>query len=241
MQVMSRIPGASTLAVSLLSMVAIIGCSRGGPAPIAPAGMVPTDIATIMRWRQALVPTQSRRYNIRPWQFRNERGSAAGRATVIMLPPDSLRFDYRGPFRRSGSAALAGDSALWVEPGDELGDLVGVAPLFWASLGVPPSPPAGTAVIAVQRANLRAWQYGQDGDTITILIRDSPDTRIFGEIRRAGRTVTLAEAMLDPETRFVRRATIEYPQDVSRFEFEVQSVDEGVTVDRAIFVSRERL
>lgn len=200
---------------------------------------MPTDMATITRWQRPFLPTESRRYDIRPWQFRNERGSAAGRATVVILPPDSLHFDYRGPFRRSGSAALVGDSALWVEPEDELGALVGVAPLFWASLGIPPAPSAGTDVVAVQRANLRAWQYVQDGDTITVIVRESPRASILGEIRREGRTVTLSEATLDPETGFVQHATIEYPQDVARFEFEVQSVEEGVGVDRTIFVRSE--
>jgi hypothetical protein len=228
------------LAAGLLSAATVSGCGGAGPAPIAPVGMIPTDRATIANWRRPYVPAQARRYNIRPWQFRNERGSAAGRATVVILPPDSLRFDYRGPFRQTGKAALVGDSALWVEPEDELGNLVGVAPLFWASLGVPPAPPEGATILAVQRPALRAWQYAHQGDTITFVIHEHPVLRILGEVRRDGRTVTRAEATLDSLTRYVRQATIEYPLDVSRFAFDVESVEEGVEVDRARFLSREQ-
>ena len=104
-------------------------CSPG-PGTIAPEGMAPMDAAVVAEWTDRYAPAGGRSYRIRPWRYRNEQGAAAGRAVVQVAPPDSLRFDYQGPFRKSGMAAVVGDSALWVVPEDDFRGLVTLAPLF---------------------------------------------------------------------------------------------------------------
>ena len=60
---------------------------------------------------------------------------------VRIAPPDTLRFDYRGPFGRSGAAVIVADSALWVVPQRDARELLPAAPVFWAALGIPQPPP----------------------------------------------------------------------------------------------------
>jgi len=225
-----------------LCLVALVlavtpGCGSG-PGTIAPAGLQPGDRGTIAGWTGAFTPSNLRQYDIRPWRFRNERGAAAGRATLRIAPPDSLRFDYRGPFRRQGRAALVGDSTLWVEPEEEFGGLVGSAPLFWAAVGIPLPPPDGRPVLLLERADVRAWQYAVGTDTLSFVIRGVPPRRILAEVRRDGRTVSRADVQLDPVTGFVANSKIDFPGQVSRFEFTIERVDTMATFPTSIWENK---
>ena len=225
-----------TLACFLVSVI-LAGCSSG-PASIAPQGLAPGDIETIRSWTNNYVNRGARRYEIRPWRFRNEQGAAAGRAAVVIAPPDSLRFDYQGPFRRSGRAAVVGDSALWVVPEEDFRGLVSLAPLFWAGLGIPQPPQPGTQVYTFEQDGVRAWRYIVAGDTLNFVLRGDPASRLTGEIRRQGRTIGLVDARLDPSTGYVTRAQIDLPIDVSRFEFTITDVEDLETIDSDIWKNR---
>ena len=108
---------------------------------ISPVGFTPADRAVVAGWIAEFAPSEPRLYEIRPWRYRTERGAAAGRASIRIVPPDSLRFDYRGPFGKAGNAAVVGNSALWVSEGDDIEGLITYAPLLWAALGLPQMPP----------------------------------------------------------------------------------------------------
>ncbi|MCP4247360.1 MAG: hypothetical protein GY778_09960 [bacterium] len=146
-----------------------------------------------------------------------------------------MRFDYSGPFRKSGKAAIVGDSALWVIPEDDFSALVALAPLFWAALGLPQMPTDGTALFGLSRPQLKAWRYITAGDTLNFVIRGDPVEHISGEVRRGGRTVGVTEVEMDPATGLVVRARIDLPIDVSRFEFTVEDVDTLATFDASIW------
>jgi len=226
--------------ITLLTVVGVVvsmGCGSG-PASIAPVGLAPADRAVVDGWVAEFLPQTSRLYSVRPWRFINERGAAAGRATMRVAPPDSLRFDYSGPFRRSGKAAVVGDSALWVVPEEQFGALVSVAPIFWAALGLPPRPPAGRDVFTLQRDSVRAWSYVERGDTLNFVIRGDPATRILAEMRRRGRTFVVADVKLDPATGMVASSRIDFPTEKSRFEFTVESVDTTATFDASVWVNQ---
>jgi hypothetical protein len=187
---------------------------------------------------EVFLPASSRLYAVRPWRFRNEKGSAAGRATMRVAPPDSLRFDYSGPFGRSGKAAVVGDSALWVVPEEEFGGLVAVAPVFWAALGLPQMPPEGRQLFGLDRGDLRSWRYVDAGDTLNFVVRGTPPSRVLAEIRRDGRTWAVADVELDPATGIVTQSRIDFPRDKSRFEFTVESVDTTATFDPDIWINQ---
>ncbi len=215
----------------------MLGCSSG-PMTIAPEGLAPGNLATVRSWIDVYIPSDGRRYQIRPWRFRNERGAASGRAAAVIAPPDSLRFDYQGQFRRSGRVALVGDSALWAVPENDFRGLVSLAPLFWAGLGIPQPPSPGTAVQTLDRDDIRAWRYIVAGDTLSFVLRGNPASRLTGEIRRRGRTIGLVDTRLDPSTGLVTRAQIDLPIDVSRFEFTITEVETLETIDSDIWQNR---
>jgi hypothetical protein len=224
-------------AIALVATASLLGCGSG-PGSIAPAGMHPAEPSLVTGWTDAFTPPHHRQYDIRPWRFRNERGAAAGRATLRIAPPDSLRFDYRGPFRRQGRAALVADSTLWVEPEEEFGGLVGSAPLFWAAVGVPLPPPEGRPILVLERNDVRAWQYADGTDTLTFVIRGRPPRRIHAEVRRQGRTVSRTQVELDPATGFVVHSQIDFPGQVSRFEFTIEQVDTTASFPKDIWENR---
>jgi hypothetical protein len=215
----------------------ISGCSPGFQ-PIAPAGMAPLDPGVVETWLEVVRPSQIRRYVIRPWRYRNERGAAAGRAAVVVVPPDSLRLDYQGPFGKAGRAAVVGDSALWVVPEEEFGGLVALAPLFWAAVGVPQPPPPHVAVQGLERDDLRAWRYILADDTLTFVLRGQPVRTLMAEVRRGGRALGVTQVEFDSATGLVAKAKIELPFDVSRFEFTIQDVDTLAAVDPSIWENR---
>ena len=172
-------------------------------------------------------------YQIRPWRFQNQQGSAAGRASVRIVPPDSLRFDYRGPFGKSGNAVLVGDSALWMTSEDFEG-LVTYAPLFWTALGMPPVPPDTAALFSLIGDDFRAWRYVLAQDTLDFVLRGSPAVSLLGEIRRQGQVLAQATVELDTITGLVTRSKIDF-YNISRFEFTVESVDTLASFDPTVW------
>src|SRR5205085_2537672 len=88
---------------AIMGLVLVAGCQRG-PQPIAPAGMAPIPAATVREWVSGYQMKTPGRYDLR-WTYRTQKGAAKGRASMRIAPPDSLRFDFRGPFGKSGAAA----------------------------------------------------------------------------------------------------------------------------------------
>jgi hypothetical protein len=184
-------------------------------------------------WLERLTPAGSRLYELRPWRYRNENGSAAGRATVRIVPPDSMRFDYRGPFGKSGNAAVVRDSAIWMN-GEDFEGLVTYAPLFWTALGMPPVPPDSVDLYSLIGDDFRAWRYILAQDTLDFVLQGLPATRLLGEVRRQGQVLAQAKVELDTLTGLATQSRIDF-YDVSRFEFTVQTVDTLASFDSTIW------
>ncbi len=200
---------------------------------MAPQGFVPAEWDLVAGWVAEMTPSRPRLYEIRPWRYRNEQGSAAGRASIRIVPPDSLRFDYRGPLGWSGNAAIVGDSALWMTSEDFEG-LITYAPLFWTALGIPPVPPDTTPVFSLIGDDFRAWRYILAQDTLDFVLRGSPAVSLLGEIRRQGQVLAQATVKLDPITGLATQSKIDF-YNISRFEFTVQSVDTLASFDSTIW------
>ncbi len=200
---------------------------------IAPRGFEPADRGVVDGWLERLTPARSRLYELRPWRYRNENGSASGRATIRIVPPDSMRFDYRGPFGKSGNAAVVRDSAIWMN-GEDFEGLVTYAPLFWTALGMPPVPPDSIDLYSLIGDDFRAWRYILAQDTLDFVLQGSPATRLLGEIRRQGQVLAQAKVELDTLTGLAAQSRIDF-YNVSRFEFTVQTVDTLASFDSTIW------
>ncbi|MFQ5549974.1 MAG: hypothetical protein ACE5FJ_01905 [Gemmatimonadales bacterium] len=214
--------------------LALSSCARVIPS-IAPVGLESIDRSTVIAWVDEFRVESNRLISIRPWRYVNERGTAAGRAMVRLVPPDSMRFDYRGPFGKSGGAVIFGTRAAWAHPEGDFDALIAVAPVFWAAVGHPPVPPFAATFRGMDTADLRVWQYEMGGDTLTFIAEGRPTAVLRGEVRRAGRTLAVSRVTFDPATRYPVTAQVDFPQDPGRFTFEVQSVEVGAEFGRGVW------
>ena len=203
--------------------VAIVAGCRG-PASIAPANLAPVARDSVAMWVAMLRPQVPLHYDLR-WRFENQNGRAAGRAAVRFAPPDTLRFDYRGPFGRSGSALVVGDEAVWAEPEGDFRDLIPVAPILWASLGIAEPVPDGVEVLGREEPTRRAWRYVDGNEEIDFIHQRDTLPRFLAELRRDGRVVGYANVVLTPPSGPAARADMRFPRDGSRFSFTVERVD----------------
>lgn len=215
--------------------VAVVGAwATAGCAPalrsIAPSGLEPLAGAAIESWLAPYRITGPVRYDLK-WRFINQKGSTAGRAAVRIAPPDTLRFDYRGPFGRSGAALIVGDSALWAVPERETRDLIPAAPLFWVALGAPRGPPSRARVFGRERESLHAWRYVAEADTMEFVEVGPGVERLLTEVRREGRIVASLETRFRPGTRVPSETRMRFPQDGSALIFTVEGFQSVAAFD----------
>lgn len=200
---------------------------------LAPAGLGPVSRDSVATWVAAYAPASPRRYDLR-WRFFTPRGSTAGRAAVRVSAPDSLRFDYRGPFGRSGAAVLVRDSAVWAEPEKDARDLIPMAPLFWAALGLPLAPPPDAELFGRPDGVGRAWRYVVRGDTMDLVEVGAGPERLLTELRR-DRILATTEIRFRPGTRVPLEGQMRFPAEGTAFTFTVEAIDSTSAFDPSIW------
>ncbi len=164
-----------------------------------PTGMAPATVSAATVWAESTRPAEPRDIRF-GFQFLDERGSAKGSGRARLAPPDSLRFDVRGPLGMGRAAAfVAGDTAIWAEPEDEVQKLVPNYPLFWAMLGIVRPPDSGSTVRTFADATVTAWQFISRGDTVEYVREDAPAGRLLAEARRDGRRIGRVETNFSPD------------------------------------------
>lgn len=210
----------------MLLLLPLAGCIPRGPDPIAPAELGSLSRDTVLEWVAELALRSPRIINVRPWRYLNDRGSASGRGAIRLAPPDSLRFDFRGPFGKSGAAVIIGRTALWMRPEGDFNSLVRVAPVFWAALGHPPAPPIDARIEGLVTDTERVWRYADGGDTLTFIAEGTPVRRLRGEMRTGGRTIALSEVVFDSINHVPTESKVEFPLDPARFSFQIRSVED---------------
>jgi hypothetical protein len=174
------------------------GC-RSAPEPVVPAGAQPISGTEVAAWVSSSVPAHHQLYRFK-WLFRDERGSAGGRGSVRVAPPDSLRFDVAGPFGGgAASAVVIGDHPLWTEPADAISRLVPNYPLMWAMFGIARMPPDGVELRGITDGSTRAWQYAGSADTIEYARTAGDPNRLIAEVRRSGQLIGRVETTLGPD------------------------------------------
>ena len=184
----------------LLVYLGLVGAAcRAAPGPVVPALLEPVGPQQVAQWVSATVPSESRLSRFK-WLFQDERGSAGGRGSARIVPPDSLRFDVAGPFGSgAASAVVVGDRAVWTNPADAIARLVPNYPLMWAMFGVARMPASDVQLRGRSEDSLTAWQYAGPSDTITYVRAGGDPVRFTAEVRHAGKLIGRAETTLKPD------------------------------------------
>jgi hypothetical protein len=207
-----------------LALAGILASCVGTIRSIAPANLLPVPVDSAERWSRAFRPDHPLEFNLR-WAFENREGRAAGRAVARYAPPDTLRFDYRGPFGRSGSALVVGDSAVWSEPEGDIDDLVPVAPVLWAALGIVSVPETGQRVLGAASDEQRAWRYVDGTRALDYIHVLRPEPRLLAELRELETILGVVDVELDTASTAPRAAVMRFPAERSEFSLTVRSID----------------
>ncbi len=220
----------SYYALASLTVAAVLAGCVGGLQSIAPVGLEPASPEDVMPWIVEGIPRHPLQYDLR-WRYETQRGRSAGRAVVRFAPPDTLRFDYRGPFGRSGAALVIGGTAVWSEPEEDVRNLLPIVPLFWAALGVAVKPADGAEVFALATTNWRAWRYLEAHQVSDFIWTPAAPSRFQAEVRQDGRIMGAVDVQLSNGSRLPAQASMVFPRDASRFSITVQSIDTVTAFD----------
>jgi hypothetical protein len=184
----------------LLVYLALAGAAcRSAPGPVFPVAAQPVTREQVAEWVVSTVPPGHQLHRFK-WLFQDERGSAGGRGSARIAPPDTLRFDVAGPFGSgAGSAVVVDDRALWMNPPDAIAKLVPNYPLMWAMFGIAEMPPEGVELRGLSNGSVTAWQYAGPSDTVDYVRTAGNPGRFTAEVHRAGELVGRAETSLKPD------------------------------------------
>lgn len=208
-------------------LAAISGCRPQAPS-FGPEAMAPIDMTTVREWVTGLAPSPATRYDLR-WTFQTQQGAIRGQAALRVAPPDTLRFDYRAPFGRSGAAFLVDEDLVWAVPEGEVEVLIQAIPLFWAALGLPRTPPEGSDIFGIETEDRRRWQYGVNGDTLAYSVVTAPERRFLASMRRMDDVLGHVEVNYDAQTDLPTKVTLTFPETASRFIMDVTDIDTTAT------------
>lgn len=184
----------------LLPVPLLAAACGGGLAPLPmPVGLAPAAVDEAAAWAGSTRPADRREIRFR-FRFLDEQGSAGGRGRARLALPDSIRFDIVGPLG-SGRAAgfVAGDTALWADPQDEVQKLVPNYPLFWAMLGIARPPAPGTTVRKFADGTVTAWQFVAAGDTVEYVRETGAVDRLIAEVRQGNKRLGRVETKFGPD------------------------------------------
>ena len=210
--------------------------------PIAPASLPALEANTVRSWIAAVAPRHAVRYDL-VWHLENKLGNTAGRAVARIATPDSLRFDYRAPFGRSGAAVVLGDSALWVRPAADINTILPAAPLLWLALAAPQVPPVDARIYGEEKGGRRVWRVSRADEAMDVVFEPGrpimqdgaahPAAHLLAQWRRADRLLGACEVTI-VDGRPVE-AVLTFPETSARFRFSVEAADTLVNLDPAIW------
>ena len=217
-----------TRLLGIVVTLAVFGGCRPQTTSVAPDAMEPIDMATVREWVAGLAPNPATRYDLR-WTFQTQQGAVRGQAALRVAPPDTLRFDYRGPFGRSGAAFLVDEELIWAVPEGEADLLIQAIPLFWAALGFPRDPPEGSHIFGMETEGRRRWKYGVNGDTLAYVVASVPERQFLASMVRLDDVLGHVEVNYDAQTQLPSKVTLTFPETASRFLMDVTSIDTTAT------------
>jgi hypothetical protein len=215
--------------------------------------LAPASQDSAAQWARTTLPRTPALIRFR-WHYEDERVKYAGRGTVRIAPPDTLRFDYVGPLGLgSGAAVIIGDSVLWADPEKDFRSLVPAIPMLWAAFAMV-RPPAGNATVfgarlvdSLRHTRRNVWRFAQPEDTLDYVVTP-PDSAMRGvgmleaEWRQRGKMVARSWSRLDTLAH-PASARIDFPETSrrgggARFELIVVVVDTAQVFAPAVWRSR---
>ncbi len=217
------------------------------PAPLVPMALAPASRDSAAQWTRTTLPHAPTLIRFR-WRYQDERVKYAGRGTVRIAPPDSLRFDYVGPLGLgSGAAVVIGDSVRWADPEKDFRSLVPAIPMLWAAFALvrPPADDAtvlGTQLVDTLTHRRRVvWRFAQLEDTLDYVVTDSAGrgSTLEAEWVRRGKMVARSRTKLDALAH-AANARVDFPEASggARFELTVVLVDTAAVIAPAVWRSR---
>jgi hypothetical protein len=230
-------------ALSYIAAGTLLAGCPGPPGPLVPVALAPASRDSALEWTRATLPRTTSVIRFR-WRYADARVQYAGRGSARVAPPDSLRFDYAGPFGLgSGAAVVLGDTVAWADPAANFRSLVPAIPMLWASLGMV-RPPAGGAVVsggvdADPDAPRTLWRFArvEEGDTLEYAVTVSKRHVLEAEWRRGTEVLARSRTTLDAQNRPVA-ARVDFPEARARFELTVVGVDSAAVIPPALWRSR---
>lgn len=233
-----------------LSYIAACALLTACPGPHKLSPLVPIAVVAVARdsavaWTRTTLPRTPTLIRFR-WRYEDERVKYAGRGSVRIAPPDSLRFDYAGPFNwGSGAAVVIGDSVLWADPEKNFRSLVPAIPMLWAAFAIvrPPANDAGVLgaelVDSVTHRRRVVWRFAQVEDTLDYVVTDTAGrvSTLEAEWRRRGAMVARSRSQLD-SLRRPARARVDFPEAPARLEITVGVVDTAAVIPPAVWRRR---
>jgi hypothetical protein len=202
-----------------------------------PVALAPASRDSALAWTRTTLPAGRAVIRFR-WRYEDGRVRYAGRGSARIAPPDSLRFDFAGPFGLgSGAAVVIGDSVAWADPEKSFRSLVPAIPMLWASLGMARPPGAEAVVFGTPDPRRAIWRFAQAGDTMDYVATAGADRTLDAEWRRDGAVVARSRTRLDPQGRPLG-ARVDFPEGKARFELTVVGVDTAAVIPPALWRSR---
>ena len=216
----------------------MLAACPGPVRPLVPAALAPASRDSALAWTGGTLPAGRTVIRFR-WRYEDGRVRYAGRGSARIAPPDSLRFDYAGPFGLgSGAAVVIGDTVAWADPAANFRSLVPAIPMLWASLGMVQPPAADAAVFGLAEPPRVIWRFAASGgDTLDVVATAGPERMLEAEWRRGGKVVARSRTRLDPMARPLG-ARIDFPEAKARFELTVVAVDTAALIPPALWRSR---
>lgn len=212
--------------------------------------LVPASRDSAVAWSRTMLPRGPTLIRFR-WRYEDQRVKYAGRGSARIAPPDSMRFDYAGPFGLgSGAAMIIGDSVAWADPEENFRSLVPAIPMLWAALGMvqppaadaevfaaPAAPAAPAAGDTASRTGRVVWRFAQREDTLDYVATYGATSVLEAEWRRRGRVVARSRSQFDAQAR-PASARIDFPEASARFELTVGMVDTAAVIPPALWRGR---
>jgi hypothetical protein len=217
------------------------------PAPLVPMPLAPASRDAAVAWARTTFPRAPMLIRFR-WRFQDERVKYAGRGSVRIAPPDSLRFDFAGPLNLgSGAAVIIGDSVAWADPEKNFRSLVPAVPMLWAAFAMVRPPAEGATVFgegaqvvdSLTHRRRVIWRFAQVEDTLDYVVTDSAgrECLVEAEWRRRGKMLARSRSRLD-SLQHPAGARIDFPEGPARFELTVGVVDTAAVIPPNTWRSR---
>jgi hypothetical protein len=124
---------------------------------------------------------------------------------------------------------------IWAEPEEDVSQLIPVAPLLWAAIGIAREPPPGAEVYGRQTEGNRAWQYVTAGDTLSYVVSHDGEYRLQAEMRQLDRVVGLVELVYADSAGIPHEATLTFPAAAAIMQFTVEGFESLESMDPEVW------